>query len=128
MLPIGVSHSAMTAYPEWIFYPNSVRPPDWVASYTAAAADAEPLVSSLKNDGLTSDEVLKRLRPRLADLGFNGDLTILLEADPALVHVVVGRPTDCLRGACSQGGARPTFTPRPLQRRTIHVFGPSANV
>ena len=61
----------MTAYPEWIFYPNSVRPPDWVDSFTAAVADAEPLVSSLKNDGLTSDEVLKRLRPRLADLGFD---------------------------------------------------------
>lgn len=60
----------MTVYPEWIYYPSHVRPPDWVPPFLAVVAGAESTIDSHSVDSLTSDLVLAQLRPGLQALGF----------------------------------------------------------
>jgi hypothetical protein len=60
----------MTVYPEWIYYPSHIRPPDWVPPFLAAVAAAQASIDSHSVDRLTSDLVLAQLRPGLQALGF----------------------------------------------------------
>lgn len=53
----------MTAYPEWIYYPTHVRPPEWVPPFLAVVAGAQPTIDSHSVESLTSDLVLAQLRP-----------------------------------------------------------------
>jgi hypothetical protein len=58
------------AYPEWFYYPQSMRPPEWVRQFTAVVASVQERIDSAKVDGLTSDRVLGHLRPGLEGLGY----------------------------------------------------------
>ena len=57
-------------YPEWFFYPDRDRPPEWVDSFLSVVTEAQTAVDSLAVDGLNSDRVLEHLRPGLEGLGF----------------------------------------------------------
>jgi hypothetical protein len=57
-------------YPEWCYYPNRSRPPDWVSPFLSAVAGVRNDIESVSVEGLTSDLVLSALRPGLVQLGF----------------------------------------------------------
>jgi hypothetical protein len=59
-------------YPLWTYYPRNTRSPQWVAELVDAVAAVESVISTetVKEDRLTSDVVLARLRPGLTDLGY----------------------------------------------------------
>jgi len=59
-------------YPRWIYYPNSVAPPDWVAHFISVVAAAQPQIdsSTIHETPLKSDDVLKCLEPGLCELGY----------------------------------------------------------
>lgn len=57
-------------YPEWSYFPQSVRPPTWVDDVVTLFATHQEQIDSGKVDGLTSDRVLAILRPGLLALGF----------------------------------------------------------
>jgi hypothetical protein len=60
----------LSEYPEWIYYPPHVRPPEWVPPFLAAVAAAQVSIDSHAVDSLTSNLVLAQLRPGLEALGF----------------------------------------------------------
>jgi hypothetical protein len=60
----------VTSYPEWIYYPPHVRPPEWVPPFLAAVAAAQSSIDSHSVESLTSDLVLAQLRPGLQALGY----------------------------------------------------------
>jgi len=57
-------------YPEWFYYPNKTRPPEWVSRFVAAVEGARDKIDSSRVPGLTSDQVLGHLRVGLETLGF----------------------------------------------------------
>jgi hypothetical protein len=57
-------------YPDWCYFPSSVRPPEWVADIVSLFAKHQAQIDSAKVDGLTSDRVLAVLRPGLVRLGY----------------------------------------------------------
>jgi hypothetical protein len=57
-------------YPIWKFYPSNARPPAWVNEVLGAFAQARPTIESNAHLGLTSDAVLRELRPFLTQVGF----------------------------------------------------------
>lgn len=57
-------------FPEWFYYPPSVRPPTWVDSFIRVVAEAKEQIESASISELTSDKVLAVLRPGLTALGF----------------------------------------------------------
>src|SRR5205807_226500 len=57
-------------YPVWRYYPLRDRPPEWARVFVGIVAVAETELSSRKNQGLTSDSVLARLRPGLEAAGY----------------------------------------------------------
>lgn len=57
-------------YPNWIYYPTSDTPPDWVHAFLGVVAAGRDAIASVTVDGLTSDVVLAHLRPGLVGLGF----------------------------------------------------------
>lgn len=58
------------AYPDWFFYPDRSRPPEWTFALAEVVASVQQQVDSTKVDGLNSDRVLERLRPGLEGMGF----------------------------------------------------------
>lgn len=60
----------MNAYPDWFYYPEHERPPDWVSSFVDVVAACKPEIESSSVEALTSDKVLAILRPGLLGLGF----------------------------------------------------------
>jgi hypothetical protein len=59
-----------TEYPEWIYFPKSSRPPDWVHAFVEVVEGARLDIESAHVDALTSDTVLGILRPGLESLGY----------------------------------------------------------
>jgi hypothetical protein len=59
-----------STYPKHIFFPRSMRPPEWVQSICSAFAQVEEDIDSTKPTHRTSNEVLGILRPRLEAIGF----------------------------------------------------------
>jgi hypothetical protein len=58
-------------YPVWSYFPRNVRPPAWATSFVEVVQAAEAKISTVKcRTGLTSDDVLTELRPRLIALGY----------------------------------------------------------
>lgn len=57
-------------YPRWIYYPMSTAPPGWVSDLVAVVSAARPGIESPVHTGLTSDDVLLKLRPGLQHLGY----------------------------------------------------------
>jgi hypothetical protein len=58
-------------YPQWIYYPRNVHPPEWVVGFVDAVGDVEPAISTVETrTGLTSDIVLRELADGLRELGF----------------------------------------------------------
>lgn len=60
----------MSAYPEWIYYPNSAEPPPWAHAFLHVVAGARESIDSGVVSGLNSDAVLAQLRPGLEALGY----------------------------------------------------------
>jgi hypothetical protein len=63
---MAVRHS----YPSWKFYPSRFSPPGWARDVVGVFADAQSLIDSRTNTGVTSDEALEHLRPGLERSGF----------------------------------------------------------
>ena len=63
----------MGTYPRWIYYPNSLAPPDWVKDFIAvvSAVRADIDSSVARENSLSSDTVLKLLEPGLRDLHYS---------------------------------------------------------
>ncbi len=57
-------------YPSWMYYPPSTAPPSWVHGLVAVVASARDRIDSATHTGLSSDAVLRELRPGLQDQGF----------------------------------------------------------
>jgi hypothetical protein len=57
-------------FPEWIYYPNRMRPPAWVSHFLEVVATVQGQIASSTVEKLTSDAVLKHLRPGLVGLGY----------------------------------------------------------
>lgn len=57
-------------YPDWIYYPNRTRPPEWVHDFIAVVRDSRTDIDSVKVASLVSDHVLSYLRPGLQQLGY----------------------------------------------------------
>ena len=57
-------------YPSWRFYPARASPPAWVEPLVAAFAGVRERIDSHANTGVSSDDVLSSVRPRLDDLGY----------------------------------------------------------
>lgn len=57
-------------YPEWVYYPVSTRPPDWVSDFVHVVSECRGEIESKTVDHLTSDTVLSFLRPGLLKLGY----------------------------------------------------------
>ena len=60
----------MMAYPDWFYYPDRERPPEWVEPFIAVVAASATSITSGSVAGLTSDKVLAVLRPALEALGY----------------------------------------------------------
>jgi hypothetical protein len=58
-------------YPEWIYYPSRVRPPDWVREIIEVVAGARSQIDTAAVRGLGSNAVLKHLAPGLQALGYS---------------------------------------------------------
>lgn len=61
---------ASAPYPSWKFYPSNLRPPVWVDTILGAFVQARAAIESVSHVGLTSDDVLRELRPFLVAIGF----------------------------------------------------------
>src|SRR5205823_4814983 len=46
------------------------RPPEWVGNFVGCIAASQPQIDSSKVEGMTSDKVLRHLRPALEALGY----------------------------------------------------------
>ena len=57
-------------YPDWFYYPDRERPPDWVEPFIEVVAAAAGSITSGSVSGLTSDKVLAVLRPGLEEIGY----------------------------------------------------------
>lgn len=58
-------------YPAWSYFPRNVRPPAWTTSFVEVVKAAEAKISTVNcRTGLSSDDVLKELRPGLIALGY----------------------------------------------------------
>lgn len=58
-------------YPEWTYYPANRRPDPWVLSLLSVVAGARGDIDTTEiRDKLTSDDVLRHLRPGLEALGY----------------------------------------------------------
>ena len=53
-----------------MYYPPSDRPEAWVEQFVQAVATARPNIDSASSSHLTSDEVLRHLRPGLEAVGY----------------------------------------------------------
>lgn len=63
-------------YPEWSHFPKNERPPLWVDPFLRVIADHEAALSTIeKNNGLTGDQVLKKISPGLEEIGFATELS-----------------------------------------------------
>ena len=61
---------ASATYPRWRFYPYSTQPPRWTTGVVKAFADAQPVLDSRRQHGVSSDQALGHLRPALEEQGF----------------------------------------------------------
>lgn len=57
-------------YPQWLFYPAHVPPPNWVYELIEVVRSAQSHIDSRTVDELRSDQVLGALRPGLEELGY----------------------------------------------------------
>jgi hypothetical protein len=60
----------VSPYPEWIYYPQRSRPPEWAHKFLAVVEHARHSIDSLEVSGLTSDLALAALAPGLLKLGY----------------------------------------------------------
>ncbi len=58
-------------YPEFIFFPRSTSPPEWVTQVVGAFRDAREQIDTSAGNHRESNEVLKILRPELEGAGFD---------------------------------------------------------
>jgi hypothetical protein len=58
-------------FPTWSYFPRNAKAPAWVHDFVAVVADAEGTVSTAKEAGLKSDDVLAALAPGLSGLGYS---------------------------------------------------------
>lgn len=58
-------------FPTWSYFPRNAKAPPWLYDFVAIVADAEDVVSTAKESGLKSDDVLFALAPGLTDLGYS---------------------------------------------------------
>jgi hypothetical protein len=61
---------AVTPYPQWIYYPERSRPPEWVHAFVDVVAAARERIDTATVRGLHSDVVLSELAPGLKRLGY----------------------------------------------------------
>ena len=60
----------MPDYPDWFYFPDRERPPEWVEPFLAVVSAAASSIDSGQVAGLNSDGVLAKLRPGLESLGY----------------------------------------------------------
>lgn len=58
-------------FPTWSYFPRNAKAPSWVHDFVAVVADGEAVVSTTKESGLKSDDVLAALAPGLGNLGYS---------------------------------------------------------
>lgn len=58
-------------FPTWSYFPRNAKAPSWVHDFVDVVADGEAVVSTAKESGLKSDDVLAALAPGLANLGYS---------------------------------------------------------
>lgn len=57
-------------YPQWFYYPQQTRPPDWAQHFADTVAGAQAAIDSRTVDGLGSNDVLAALRRGLEGQGY----------------------------------------------------------
>ncbi|MDA8300527.1 MAG: hypothetical protein M0005_03055 [Actinomycetota bacterium] len=77
-------------WPEWIYFPNSTAPPGQVAELVTVVGDARPDIDSASHKGLSSDQVLAKLRTGLLDHGFSVESS-KKQADKVVRPVLFGQ-------------------------------------
>lgn len=58
------------SYPSWKFYPSRSPAPDWVEDVLGCFRDVRQAIDSQEQSGVSSDNVLARIRPELEAAGF----------------------------------------------------------
>ncbi|MGV0872055.1 hypothetical protein [Mycolicibacterium sp. XJ879] len=59
------------SYPRWCYFPRNIYPPTWARELVDVTAQVENQISTIGGEvRLTSDGVLRELRPELENLGF----------------------------------------------------------
>lgn len=58
-------------FPVWSYFPRNAKPPAWVHQFVAVVAAREAVVSTAKESGLKSDDVLAALAPGLKALDYS---------------------------------------------------------
>ncbi|OBA77475.1 hypothetical protein A5633_18245 [Mycolicibacterium elephantis] len=59
------------SYPRWSFFPRNIYPPTWASDLVDVTTRVEKQISTVGDEvRLTSDAVLRELRPELESLGF----------------------------------------------------------
>ncbi len=58
-------------FPVWSYFPRNAKPPTWVHQFVSVVTAGEAIVSTAKESGLKSDDVLAALAPGLAALGYS---------------------------------------------------------
>ena len=58
-------------YPAWSYFPRNVRPPTWAVAFAEVVEATETKISTVeRKTGLSSNDVLKELKPGLTALGY----------------------------------------------------------